>query len=88
MESDEELPLFEIKLEDEIFIPNRRVKQMTKEELLQNIEEQKSKNTERCTKTSLNNTWRVAIGAKIPDRGWKRNLFSMLIRDSQIFFDQ
>ena len=58
MESDEELPLFEIKLEDEIFISNKRVKQMTKEELLQNIEEQKSKNTERSTKTSLNNTWK------------------------------
>ena len=55
MESDEELPLFEIK--DEIFIPNKRVKQMTKEELLQNIEEQKSKNTERSTKTFLN-TWK------------------------------
>ena len=57
MESDEEIPLFEIKLEDEIFIPNNKVKQMTKEELLQNIEEQKSKNTERSTKTSLN-TWK------------------------------
>ena len=38
MVSDEELPLFEIKLEDEVFIPNKRVKQMMKEELLQNIE--------------------------------------------------
>ena len=50
-------PLFEIKLENEIFIPSKRVKQMTKEELLQNIEEQKSKITERSTKTSLN-TWK------------------------------
>ena len=58
MESGEELPLFEIKLEDEIFIPNKRVRQMTKEELLQNMEEQKSKSTERSTKTSLNNTWK------------------------------
>ena len=54
--SDEELPLFDIKLEDEIFVPNKRVKQMTKEELLQNFEEQKSKNTERSMETSFN-TW-------------------------------
>ena len=59
MESGEELSLFEIKLEDEIFIPNKRVKQMKKEELLQNIEGQKSKNTERSTKTSLSlNIWK------------------------------
>ena len=57
MVSNEELPLFEIKLEDEVFIPNKRVKQMMKEELLQNIEKQKSKNTKRSTKTSLN-TWK------------------------------
>ena len=58
LDEDLELPLFEIELEDEIFVRNKRVKQMTKEELLQNIEEQKSKNTERGTKTSLNNTWK------------------------------
>ena len=36
MESDKEYPLFEIKLEDEMFIPlaNKRVKKMAKEELL------------------------------------------------------
>ena len=57
MESDEELPLFATKLEDEIFIPNKTVQQMTKEGLWRNIEGQKSKNTERSTKTSLN-TWK------------------------------
>ena len=68
MESDEELLLFEIKLEDEIFIPNMRVKQVTKEELLQNIEEQKSKNTEKVRRHLLITPGRVAIGAKIPER--------------------
>ena len=68
MESDEELFLFEIELEDEIFIPNKRVKQVTKEELLQNIEEQKSKNTEKVRRHLLITPERVAIGAKIPER--------------------
>lgn len=58
MDSDEEeLPSFEIKLQDENLMPNKRVKQMTTEELQKNIEQQKSKNTERSTKTALN-TWK------------------------------
>ena len=28
------------------------------------------------------------VDALLGSRGWKRNLFSMIIRDSQIFFDQ
>ena len=43
MESNEELLLFEMKLKDEIFIPNKRVKQMTKEELLQILKSRKVK---------------------------------------------